>query len=211
MPNFSNTPPLGSTDGGYRLVRTPPTAKFAAHVISEQLIGCPTHFVGNRTVPCEAPDCKSCDSGIGYRWHGYLLVQIDSTQEVVIFEMTKKASAPFTVYHERHGTTRGCHFQAHRLSQKANGRILIQCKTGDLTRVNLPPTKCVKKLLCHIWNIAPLQVEQTKATPAQPAAGLRVHRDQPELQVPPQLDAAIPEAVSNHVHAKPNNRPVPTT
>jgi len=211
VPNFSATPPPGSSESGYRLVRTPSIAKFVAHVISDQLIGCPTHFVNNRTVPCEAPDCSPCNSGIAYRWHGYLLVLVDSSQEVVIFEMTKRASAAFTEYHQRHGTTRGCHFAACRLNQKPNGRVLIQTKTGDLTRVHLPPDKSVQQLLCHIWNIPPLQTEQTPSTPAQPAAGIRIHREQAELLAKTDPAATIGDILGAPVTHKPNNRPVPTT
>lgn len=198
MPNFSSTIPPDSADSGYRLIRTPPIAKLTAHVISERIVGCPTHFVNNRTVPCETPNCPPCDSGITSRWHAYLLILLDTSQEVVLFEMTKRAAASFNHYFQRHTTTRGCHFQASRLNQRTNGRVLIQTKTGDLTRVNLPQPKSIENLLCHIWNIPPNQVNIKPATPAKPVDGIRIHRDHPELvtplDTPTQVAAAIAAA-----------------
>ncbi len=205
MPNFSSTPPPDSQESGYRLIRTPPTGKIQAHVISEQLIGCPTHFVGNRTVPCEAPNCDPCDSGLGNRWHGYLLILIESSQEMVVFEMTKKAALTFQDYHKRHGTLRGCHFMATRLNQKANGRVLVTCKTGDLTRVNLPAPKSVERLMCHIWNIAPLQVETRAPTRADTLPGLQIHRDRPELETTKNQKQAAETQLANATADPGNN------
>lgn len=202
MPNFSNDPPDQAAAQTYRLVRTPPTAKFTAHVISDRLIGCYTHFVNNRTVPCESPTCSACDSSITRRWHGYLLVQLDTTQETVIFEMTLKATTAFSSYHELHGTTRGCHFQAARLHGKPNGRVLIQTKTGDLSRVHLPPQIPIEKLLCHIWNMPPNQTSKRGPTPAQPHTEIKIHRENPEIPAhpapPSRIEKALDTIAQNH-------------
>lgn len=181
MPNFSNQAPPQGDRHGYRLVRTPAGSPFRAYVLSDRLIGCPTHYVGNRTVPCEDKYCEACENGIGWRWHGYLLVQIEATTEVVIFEMTAAASDAFKAYYERHGTTRGCHFQAKRANNRTNGRVLITAKPADLAKVTLPKAVDVGKLLSHIWNIPPNQVNKAPAQTRPPADTIAVDRALPEI------------------------------
>lgn len=184
MPIFtSEAPPCGDRHG-FRLVRTPASPPFRAFVISENLIGCPTHYVANRTIPCERPTCEPCESGIAWRWHGYLLVQIEATTEQVIFEMTAAASDMFKKYYERHGTTRGCYFQATRANNRNNGRVLIQCKPADLAKVSLPQPLDLCKLLSHIWNIAPNQTNQSDRCLRPPALNMTIDRTRPEIYKP---------------------------
>lgn len=197
MPTFDNRPPADADHSGYRLIRTPPAHALLAHVISENLVGCNTHFVNNRTVPCEAPDCDPCQQGIGWRWHGYLLILIDATQEVAIFETTARASAAFSAHHERYSTLRGAHFKASRINNRQNGRVLIQVKPGDLQRIKLPPPQPVEKLLCHIWNIPPVTVNKTAAKTRPPFDHARVDR----LQDPDVIKIDTPATVSQGVRA----------
>ena len=184
MPKFSHEAPSQGDRHGFRLVRTPASPPFRAFVISENLIGCPTHYVANRTIPCESPNCEPCENGIGWRWHGYLLVQIEATSEQVIFEMTAAASDAFKKYYERHGTTRGCYFQATRANNRSNGRVLIQCKPADLQKINLPQPLNLIKLLSHIWNIPPNQTQQAESHPRAPAINIRTDRTRPEIYTP---------------------------
>lgn len=194
MPNFSSEPPPDQDRHGFRLLRTPAGAPFRGFVVSENLIGCPTHFVGNRTVPCELPHCEPCENGIGWRWHGYLLVQVEATTELIIFETTAAASTAFAQYHKRHGTTRGCYFQATRVNNKPNGRVLIVTKPADLAKVNLPQPMDLAKLLSHIWNIAPNQTQPAPSQTRPPFISIRTDRDRPEL---PGLDQTLREAVDS--------------
>ncbi len=181
MPRFDSQAPPDLGRSGYRLVRTPAAHALTAHVISDRLIGCPTHFVGNRTIPCERPSCDPCESGVPWRWHGYLAIVIDATQEIVIFETTAKASAAFVDYYERMNTTRGCHMKAQRVNGKHNGRVLIQCKPADLAKIHLPESPNVEKVLCHIWNIPENQVNKSDSMTRPPADNIEVDRDRPEL------------------------------
>lgn len=184
MPIFTNEAPPQGDRHGFRLVRTPASPPFRAFVISENLLGCPTHYVANRTIPCEHPTCEPCENGIGWRWHGYLLVQIESTTETVIFEMTAAASDHFKKYYERHGTTRGCYFQATRANNRPNGRVLLQCKPADLAKINLPKPLDLIKLLSHIWNIAPNQTQVADSHPRAPAMAINTDRTRPEMYKP---------------------------
>lgn len=182
MPVFESRPPANASQSGYRLIRTPAGHALRAVVISDNLVGCRTHFVGNRTIPCEAPECEPCQSGVAWRWHAYLLVLVESTQEIVIFETTAIASKSFAAYHDRNGTTRGCLFEAERIKGRANGRVLIRCRPADLQRLTLPPDQPVELLLCHIWNVAPNQAVVPPEMSRPPAREVRIDRTRPELQ-----------------------------
>lgn len=182
MPQFDSTPPTDLGRSGYRLIRTPPAHPLIGHILSDNLVGCRTHFHGQRTIPCEAPNCECCQNGIAWRWHGFVLLIIDATQEVVIFECTARSSQAIAAYHQRYGTTRGAHMKAQRANARPNGRVLIQCKPADLEKVSLPEDLPVEKLLCHIWNIPPNQISTTKNNPRPPFKDAHVDRERPEIK-----------------------------
>ncbi len=207
MPTFDHQPPTDIGRSGYRLIRTPPAAVLTAHVISERLVGCRTHFVGNRTIPCEHPNCDPCNSGVPWRWKGYMAIIIDATQEIVIFETTARAAAPFTEYHQRYGTTRGCHFRASRLNQRPNGRILVQLKPGDLAKVNLPPAPKVEKLLCHIWNVPETQAVIAPTTQRPPNPEIKIDRSTCDVIHLDSSPSTIAAAVKLAQTRNGNNRP----
>ena len=181
MPQFSQQPPKETHQHSFRLIRTPASPPFKGFVISDKLVGCPTHYVGNRTVPCEQNECEPCENGIGWRWHGYLLVMVQASAEIVIYEMTATAAEKFTEYYQRHDTLRGCHFQASRVNNRPNGRVLVIAKPADLNQIHLPKDIDVKKLLSHIWNIAPSQVTRAPRHERLPAETIRIDRSTPEL------------------------------
>lgn len=204
MPNWNNQPPKDANRSGYRLIRTPTSRPLVGHVINKQLSGCPTHYVNNRTVPCDRDKCEACANGVPWRWHAYLLVQIVATQETVIFECTAISSASFTHYFERFGTLRGCHFMAQRSNNKNNGRVLIQTKPGDLSRIELPDDQDVRKLLCHIWNISENQIDETPRTSRPPARDITVDHTLPEIEPRPPILTEDDRAFV-HQHARPRN------
>lgn len=196
MPNFETTPPEDIGRSGYRMVRTPTAAALTGYVLSENLTGCRTHFVGNRTIPCEAPDCDPCASGVPWRWKGYLAAMLNPSNEIVLFEITARAATVFAAYFERYGSTRGAAFKAIRVNQRANGRVLIQAKPADLEKINLPKSPDVQAVLCHIWNIPENQVTTPDHKPRKPFNDTRVDRSRSEL-VP--IDQAIAEAASKEL------------
>lgn len=202
MPIFTDSPPDDHRNSGLRLIRTPEARALTGYVLSDNVTGTPTHFVGNRTVPCEGADCECCESGVPWRWHGYLAVLIEATQETVLFEMTAKASDSFKAYYERYGTTRGAHFKAQRLNARTNGRVLIQAKPADLAKVHLPKSPNVQKLLCHIWNISENQISKSTIKPRQPFDAVKIDRTKPELK-PTNFDEAIPPPTANRKRVRP--------
>jgi len=154
MPNWSNVPPVNESTFALRIVRTPADKPLEAIVTSLEIVGCPTHFLQNRTVPCEGTDtCPHCIEGHSKRWHGYLACILVDGLEHCLFEFTKVMAQPFTTYQAVYATLRGCRFQARRPSKRHNGRVVIKCKRADEAESRLPPPPNVKKILCHIWNI----------------------------------------------------------
>jgi hypothetical protein len=196
MLNFDATPPNDLGRSGFRLVRTPPAHPLIAVVLSETLTGCKTHFCGNRTIPCESPDCEACKNGIGWRWHAYTLVKVDATQEVVLFETTANASAAFTQYIATYGTLRGCHFKASRVNGRGNGRVIISAHPADLSKITLPAAQPIEPLLCHIWNMAPNQVERTAHMTRPPAKNLAIDRTKPETVIPIQDAVSVAAGIA---------------
>lgn len=154
MPQWSNTPPVEPDRYAMRIVRTPPTGAIDAIVTSPDILGCFTHFVHRRTIPCEgAPDCPHCQAGFSYRWHGYLAAVAVKGLEHFLFEFTANAAQTFTTYRDLHGTLRACHFLSRRPSGRTNGRIVIKCRMHDEAEARLPRPPDLKAILMHIWNI----------------------------------------------------------
>jgi len=153
MLHFTNAPPPDPSGPGLRLRRTPNAGKLTAIITCRRLIGTPTHFYQHRTIPCQGSDCPACNANHPWRWHGYLSAIDSKTNEHFLFEMTAQAAEPFTNYFQRHGTLLGCMFEATRLGEHHNGRVLIRCKPVELTKINLPNEPDLIGCLCHIWNI----------------------------------------------------------
>ena len=154
MPTYSNTPPAEGRGPAFSLRRTPTQRPLSAVITCEDLMGCCTHFYGGRTVPCEAPDCEPCREQVPWRWHSYVSAIDLGTMEHFIFETTAQATDVFVAYRTRHGSLRGCHFQATRAHNRPNGRVQIRCKPADLQRTQLPAPPDITRVLSCLWNIA---------------------------------------------------------
>ena len=153
MPIFSNTPPEDTRGVSLTLKRCPTNQSLKAIVTSADLIGCPTHFYGGRTVPCEETKCEPCLNGVPWRWHSYLScwAQIDKIH--FLFESTARASEPFVNYRKAHGSLRGCLFRAQRMNSRPNARVFIETKPFDLAAIDLPDAPDLAKVLAIIWNL----------------------------------------------------------
>lgn len=154
MPLWIDEPQDDAAAFAYRIVRTPADKPLIAIVTSLQVIGTNTHFVNNRTVPCEGEGaCKWHDEGYSWRWHGYVGAMNLPTSEHFIFEFTAPASKTFKAYLKRFDDLRACKFVATRPNKRHNGRVLIACSRPNLIDLRLPDPPDVAALLCHIWNV----------------------------------------------------------
>ncbi len=154
MPRWTNEPPKQPHGFSLRILRTPPAKAIVAIVTATDVLGCNTHYVNHRTLPCEGMEtCKFCQEGHSWRWHGYLAAILQDSLEHVLFEFTAAASDTFANYQKLHNNMRGCYFKASRPSGRTNGRVVIQCRPADTQRHCLPAPPDVKNILCHIWNV----------------------------------------------------------
>lgn len=175
MPRWTDTPPTNGAPHANRIRRTPATKPLAAIVTSPDLTGCNTHFIANRTVPCEGEEtCPHCAEGHSWRWHGYVAAIETGTLEHFIFECTAAAADSFRNYLTVHGNLRGCHFTASRPNGRANGRVVIACRRIDEQRNRLPAPLNVRKILCHIWSVQYTDVHP-RATLVENIGRLDVH------------------------------------
>lgn len=159
MPNWTNQVPAQATGNALPIRRTPPSKPLEAIVTAADLIGCYTHFYKGSTMPCNGQECEACNAGIPYRWHAYVSAVDVFTNLHFIFECTALAAEFLTAYRDRHASLRGCHFRSKRWNNRANGRILIQCKPADLGERQLPQPPDLKKCMAVIWSL-PLDAVQ---------------------------------------------------
>lgn len=153
MPQFSNCPPKDPRGHALPLVRTPAGRALTAIATSDDLVGCPTHFWGGRTVPCEIDDCKPCNEGHPWRWHAWLSAYDPRDHRAFVFEVTARVAEIFVAYRDAHGTLRGCKFRAQRRTMAANSRVFLECQPCDLQGQHLPDPPNLIKCLSVIWNI----------------------------------------------------------
>jgi len=176
MPLWQPTPPEGASEYSHRIIRTPAAAAIKAIATSVDPCGCTTHFLNNRTTPCEGQgNCEACRLGFSGRWHGYLGALLADTLEHVIFEYTACAASTFANYYEHHKTLRMCAFRAIRPSGRANGRVVIQTHTADAQKWRLPDPPDLMLVLCHVWGIATKNVTPSRNNRVPP----------PDLKVAP--------------------------
>jgi len=154
MPIYTNAPPTNGNGYGLCLMRTPANGKLVAIITSTDLVGCPTHWYGGRTVPCETDTCKACNEGIPWRWHAYISAILSKTNHHVLLEFTAQAAEQLIIYRNAHGTLRGCTINARRHRNLRNGRVILETHTAPLDQLKLPREPNITKALSIIWNIA---------------------------------------------------------
>jgi len=153
MPRFSNAPPKDPRGYGLDLIRTPANGKLVLAITSHEIIGCPTHWYGGRTIPCEEIDCPACLEAVPWRWHGYLSGILPKPRHHVIYEFTAQAAEQITAYANTHPTMRNAILTARRHLNRRNGRVIIEITTGDPEKLHLPDQPNMIQCLSIIWNI----------------------------------------------------------
>jgi hypothetical protein len=154
-----------------------------AVITCHDVAGCPTHFFGGRTVPCETENCVACQEGISWRWHGYVSAYLLKAKLHFLFEMTARCAEILIDYRKANGTLRGCQFIAARPSRKPNGRVYLTTKRIDLEGIFIPNPPDLPKLLSMIWNL--------------PAPDVHVNgrvKNHPRVQVEPSGNGNRPQA-----------------
>lgn len=130
-------------------------------VVSTHAIACWTHWIDGRTVPCLANParCLPCDQGHGRRRKGYLLVLMRGVERLALLELTEQVLRASPSLIQPTAGLRGKPFEAKRLGQAKNGRVVLTLGqyvpgTSQLLE-GLPGSEAIKPLLCRIWGLAP--------------------------------------------------------
>jgi hypothetical protein len=165
MPTFTRHVPEDPRGPAFPILRTPAGRPLTAIITSPDLVGCFTHYFKGRTIPCEGPDCEAHQAGVPYRWHAYQSAYILSTSLHFLFECTAQAASHFTDYREAHQTLRGCEFEARRMNNRPNARILIRCRPAQLQGITLPTPPDLVKCLSILWGFSADDVKDTNYDP----------------------------------------------
>lgn len=173
MLNWKSQPPPKAEGYGMRLLRTPAKGGIRGMITCENLQGTPTHYFGGRTVPCQQKQCKACENGVGWLWHGYLSMILPSTHEHVLLELTAQACEQVNDFHKQHTVLRGAFVTATRAGKLANGRVILQLSPGDQTGIQLPDAPDIQKHMMHIWGIQDASKAKATYSPDR-ANGFRV-------------------------------------
>jgi hypothetical protein len=148
-------------------MRTPPAKPIRGIITAHDLIGCYTHFWHGRTHPCEREDCQPCHEGVPYRWHAYFSAYQPPTRFHFIFEVTAQAAQHFADYRDSIGTLRGCEFIATRMHNRPNGRVIIQTRPFDISKISLPQPPDMTKCLAILWDLPAPEVVPGPINPSK--------------------------------------------
>lgn len=153
MDPWSDRPRREAQTRAYQLLRTPPKGELKGIVLSDQQVGCYTHFWRGRTTVCTHEVCDACTAGRAPRWYGYLAIWSPTSHTTGILEFTEAALASVDAYFTTHGTLRAAKLIARRISHRANGRVVLDISEGNYAAATLPECPDVKSVLCKIWEI----------------------------------------------------------
>jgi hypothetical protein len=168
MPTWTDRPPQQDPSLPYRITRTPATSKLRAVILSTQMIGCPTHYDGRRTVPCEGNQCKLCEAGYAARWHGYVAVWDPAEDERLVLELPAGPAQALADHHDRFHTLRGFDLVAWRPRQKANARIAITLGQVQRPSPAIPAEPDLHTILLRIWGLTPSRNGRSPAKRQRP-------------------------------------------
>jgi hypothetical protein len=151
-PNWTHKPPPPTEFAGLRLIRVGAGTRIAGICLSQQLLGCYTHYTRRRTIPCEGAGCQFCEDAGVPRWHGYLAIQSLATKNVAILELTALAAVPIAEYLERNGSLRGTRIDATRTGARNNAPVSATIQPADTDLRQLPREPNVQRFLEILWD-----------------------------------------------------------
>lgn len=160
MASWQNTPDDNNGVRPKTLVRIKANQRFAAAIISTDILGAKTHYHKSRTVLCTAPVCDACAQMEKPRWYGFLGIWTGVGKPAMLFEFPEGAYDTVAAYREAHGTLRGAKITGERLRNRPNGKVLLTIVPGKYDLNKFPPEFDVKSALCKIWNIHDTTEEQ---------------------------------------------------
>lgn len=137
------------------IVPAPSEGQVELVLLSRQLVGVWTHWIGGRTTPCTSPHNCPCEGfEIPRRWKGYLGAYLMPAGQVVLAEITWHAANKGRLHAiERHpGDLRGLTARMRRHRRASGGGCVIEILDRDrYPDARLPAEPDVKAELQRIW------------------------------------------------------------
>jgi len=150
---FRNRPSEDAGPIGIPIVRTPIKGKAGGIILSDDAVGCWTHFWQGRTRPCTDIACVLCADGNARRWHSWVVTKNASDKQLFIVEVPAAPALALAEWRDEHGTLRGWKIQLERLGGKANGRVRIAMAGPKAESAMLPACPDLPALLLKMWQI----------------------------------------------------------
>lgn len=150
---WQSAPPSEFRPCKYRILRTPVGSSISGIILSENVLGTATHYLGGRTQPCIGSLCPCATKPIRQDWHGYVYLLGKKTREIVIFEITAGPALKLNENWNRYKTIRGLEVLFSRTGTNTNGKVICNC--GDLVRNadELPSVPDITEMMSAIWGL----------------------------------------------------------
>lgn len=150
---WSSAPPNDAAHVTHELVRTPKKGKLRAWIISRELDGCYTHFLG-RTLPCLGDlTCPACEQGHARKWYGYLAIKPFGSPTQQILELPAGACLTLGEYVAKNTQLRGKIITCERKGGRPNGRVQISLEASEAWPETAPEPIDTRATLLRIWRV----------------------------------------------------------
>lgn len=150
---FSDRPEASAMPLGFPVVRAPQKGSDIYTLLSDEVIGCWTHFFRGRTQPCLGDLCTICSPEVRRTWHGWLLGYDPSRRQTYIVELPAGPAMALTKWREERGSLRGCSIELRRKNGKVNGPVQVGTAGPKIDLSLLPPCLDLKPMLLRMWQI----------------------------------------------------------
>lgn len=142
-----------------------------AVILSDQITGLITHFIGGRTRPCtgDPATCEGCQYQAAKRWKGYLPCWSQGVGRYVLAELTTQAVRDCKELNTVNPLIRGKYLVLARPGKKPNGRVHAAVREIYTEPKKLPPAFDVIEALARIFEAPdrPKRLKKTKDSPSE--------------------------------------------
>jgi len=181
--NWCSKPPAEATSRNYELLRCPKSGKMTAWVVSQEMTGCWTHYLG-KTLPCIGDlECPACSDGHMRRWYSYVAVIVPGDPRQKILELPAGAAGQVQEFVDRGTQIRGKLITISRTGGKTNGRVKVALAASEAWPENAPEPIDTRTALLHLWRVDEGRLGNQIATHADEHAAVlkgRINGSQPK-------------------------------
>ncbi len=133
-----------------------PGKGLTAIILSQRVLGVYTHWVGQRSLPCNSRDGEHClvdhRTAGRYRWQGWCAV-LPVAGTAPGFVSLTEAVVKANPYLRTAKTLRGATLHLWRSGENKESKMLCRVSAGDTVRNDLPIPPSTVEFLCRLWNI----------------------------------------------------------